>query len=228
MSCVNAVQPGVPTVVSRTGERSVRHVKTLNAGMTIFREGDTANSIYQLDSGVARLSKTVPDGRRQVLGFLFVGDFFTPSGFAMSTYDQAICTADAVTEITFACQPLDKLDALLSDQPRLARYMLAAAGHELFKLQQQMLLLGRMSAIERVVWFLLRMKEQQSAEGDASIQLPMSRLDIADYLGLRIETVSRTLRYLRDHCIIKLNGKAEVSIIDSAKLHVISGGIRTD
>ncbi|ABQ28835.1 Crp/Fnr family transcriptional regulator [Acidiphilium cryptum] len=200
------------------------HARALEAGTTIFMENQIADKMYQIVSGIVRLSKGLQDGRRQVLGFLFAGDFFVPSGFVVGINKNATCTAEALTDMQIISLPLRNLDALLTDQPKFASDLLLATERSLIQAQQQMLRLGRMSATERVTWFLLMMKEQQDDDGDASIHLPMSRIDIADYLGIRSETISRVLRWLRDHRMITVSDRATITIIDSASMCHVSGG----
>ncbi len=222
MSHVAAEQPRATIANwSAAGEPGFR-AGALEAGASLFIEGENVDKIYDLVSGIVRLSKMLPDGRRQILGFLFPGEIFTPSGFAISHGGCATCSADAVTSVEVVTHRLSSFDGLLASRPDLTRSLLATAAKSLFMAQQQMLLLGRMSATERLVWFLLRMAEQQDVEGDGPIRLPMSRVDIADYLGLTMETVSRTFRWLRERNIIALRGATEIRIVDPGRARQIA------
>jgi len=214
--------PGLLAASCMPADASATRNRTLAAGAALFREGDGAESIYALVSGVVRLSKALPDDRRQIVGFVFPRQIFTSSGFALAREGLATCTADAVTLCQMTVYQRNELDRLLEERPNVARSMLAASSRCLYLAQQQMLLLGRMSAIERVSWFLLMMARQQNVEGDASLHLPMNRLDIADYLGLAIETVSRTLCRLRDNRFIEVPSAAEIRIRDWAGIRRVA------
>ena len=218
-----AAEPSRSTIAnwSAAGEPGFR-AGALEAGASLFIEGETVDKIYDLVSGIVRLSKMLPDGRRQILGFLFPGEIFTPSGFAISHGGCATCSADAVTSVEVVTHRLSSFDGLLASRPELTRSLLATAAKSLFMAQQQMLLLGRMSATERLVWFLLRMAEQQDVEAGEPIRLPMSRVDIADYLGLTMETVSRVFRWLRERNIIALKGATEIRIVDPGRARQIA------
>ncbi len=213
-----AAEPSRSTIAnwSAAGEPGFR-AGALEAGASLFIEGETVDKIYDLVSGIVRLSKMLPDGRRQILGFLFPGEIFTPSGFAISHGGCATCSADAVTAVEVVTHRHSNFDGLLASRPELTRSLLATAAKSLFMAQQQMLLLGRMSATERLVWFLLRMAEQQDVEAGEPIRLPMSRVDIADYLGLTMETVSRVFRRLRERNIIALKGATQIRIVDPGR-----------
>ncbi len=169
-------------------------------GQVIFEEGDPADYVFNISAGEVRLYKLLPDGRRQVTGFLTPGDFLgliTESSYAYG--------AEAIGAVELCCMKLSGLERLLSDIPPVRERLLDMSRDELAAAQEQMLLLGRKSAREKILSFLVyRHKHLDPTGRDAGIELPMSRTDIADYLGLTIETVSRTFTALRDEGLIEL------------------------
>jgi len=192
------------------------------AGETIFWEGDPADSVFEVVKGTLRLHKLLPDGRRQVTGFLCAGHLvgLAPEG----TW---VYTAEAITEVTLCRYRRSAFERLIDTVPGFARRVLTATSHELRVAQDQMLLLGRKTAAERVASFLLLMAEQQGGGDDAeSISVPMGRNDIADYLGLTVETVCRTLTQLKRHELIELPTHGRIVIRDHDALEALaSGGI---
>ena len=194
------------------------------AGETIFFEGDIATHVYNLTAGVLRLSKLLPDGRRQIAGFLFPGDFL---GITME--DEHAFTAEAISPSTLCQFSRARFDAFVDTHPHLERRLYAIAAHELAAARQQVVLLGRKSAAERVASFLLMLDARRtSASGgeqlDDDITLPMSRTDIADYLGLRIETVSRELSALKTSRLIRLTTTQTIRFVDRERLEQLAEG----
>ena len=168
----------------------------LAAERVLFCEGGEAECVFAVTEGTVRLSKMLPDGRRQVTGFLSPGGFL---GIAYS--DTYAYSAEAVSPLALCRFPRRKLEALLYEIPSLERRLLSIAANELKAAQDQMLLLGRKSAEEKISTFLWHWcrRSRQNCEPDCVIDLPMNRTDIADYLGLTTETVSRTLsRFAKD------------------------------
>ncbi len=162
----------------------------------IFGEGEPADYVYKVISGAARSYKVLNDGRRQIGGFHLPGELFG-LGFG----DVHHCSAESVGKSTILVIKRKSLIALAAADYRVAQFLLALTARELQRVQDHMLLLIR-SAQERVAGFLLEMAERM-AKADA-IDLPMSRQDIADYLGLTIETVSRTLTQLESAAAISV------------------------
>jgi len=163
------------------------------ARAVVVSQGTQAESVFTITEGVVRLYKLLAHGRRQLLGFALPGDFL-----GLSLFDTYSFSADAVTD-TAACRFPRKLFIAYAEQrPHLLRRLHEFASHELSLAQDQMVLLGRRSAEERVATFLIMMRNRLQRLGHTSptLPLPMSRQDIADYLGLTIETVSRTLTRL--------------------------------
>lgn len=198
----------------------------LQARAALFVEGNTAGSIYELMSGVVRLSRMSPHGRREIMGFVFPGELFSSSGFGLTEPKAATCTADAVTSIRVTAHPWNTLDDLLVERPDFVRKMLATVRRGMFHAQQQMLLLGRMSALERVGWFLLMMAQLQNTERDAPLYLPMPWNDIADYLGITTEAVSRVFFQLRRSRLVELEDASTVRIVNWRSMRLLAWGTR--
>ncbi|SIS59857.1 Crp/Fnr family transcriptional regulator [Insolitispirillum peregrinum] len=201
--------------------RSIRGNLTCEAQETVFREGDNAENIYSVVEGCIKLSKLLSDGRRQVIGFLFPGDFFgfSPSG----AYGY---TAEAISPSTLCRFSEQRMKALLATTPELEQRLRTRLVMELAFAQEQMLLLGRMSAREKISHFLLMLSRRAVARQDppSPIAVPMSRLDMADYLGLTIETVSRTLTTMKKDGLIALPSPGIVDLLDRDGLHRIADG----
>jgi CRP/FNR family transcriptional regulator, nitrogen fixation regulation protein len=154
----------------------------------IFGENEPADYLYKLVSGSVRSYKVLIDGRRQIGAFYVPGDIF-----GLETGDTHTFSAEAITDCKILVIKRSAVIALATRDPDVARQMWAATARELRRVQEHSLLLIK-TAQERVASFLLEMAERVTADG--LVELPMSRQDIADYLGLTIETVSRTLTQL--------------------------------
>lgn len=169
-------------------------VVTLKTGAVLAREGDAAPHVFSISSGSLRVYKLLPDGRRQITGFLFAGDFL---GLAIG--DDYVFSAEAMEPSTVCRFRKGPFRALVEQSPPLEHMLLHRTMHELAAAQNQMLLLGRKTAIERMASFLLDLPGHDPARPSAPghVRLPMKRAEIADYLGLTIETVSRVLTRMK-------------------------------
>lgn len=182
----------------------------LSAGQALFHEGDPAARVFTLTRGTLKLYKLLPDGRRHVTGFMRAGDFL-----GISVDDEHAFTAVALEDAQLCWFPRNRFDNFVEDHPSLERELYRMAAHELAAAQRQMLLLGRKTAIERLATFLLSIaKRVDSTDEPKVISLPMTRSDIADYLGLTKETVSRALSAFRNQRLIRLLAIDKVEIID--------------
>lgn len=159
----------------------------------LFDQGAPAGHVFNVTEGVVRLYKSLPDGRRQIMGFALPGDFL-----GLALMDRYGVTAEAVTPVRICRFPRASFLSYIDGKPHLLRRLHEFAGHELSLAQDQMLLLGRKTAEEKVAAFLVNLRTRYARIGPMSVTvpLPMGRQDIADYLGLTIETVSRTLTKL--------------------------------
>ncbi|WP_024514657.1 helix-turn-helix domain-containing protein [Bradyrhizobium sp. Tv2a-2] len=174
---------------------------------TVFAEEEMAISFYNLIEGVMRLYKLLPDGRRQIVGFALPGDFL-----GMTASGRNAFSADAINAVAVCRFSKVSFQRFAEDKPHLLRRINEFAIRELSQAREHMVLLGRRSAEEKVATFLVSWRDRLARQNGASatLPLPMSRQDIADYLGLTIETVSRTFTKLE-----------RVGVIE-----IISGGVR--
>jgi len=186
-----------------------------SAGDTVVFEADRSTSVYSLASGLLRLSKLLPDGRRQIAGFLFPGDFL---GITME--EEHAFTAEAVTPSRLCRFSRRHFEEFVAAHPALERRLYALAAHELAAARQQLVLLGRKTARERIASFLLMLANRCCSS--ENVVLPMSRADVADYLGLRIETVSREISTLKVARVIQLTGRQSFRIIDRSRLEQLT------
>jgi CRP/FNR family nitrogen fixation transcriptional regulator len=162
----------------------------------IYGESEPADYLYKVVSGTVRTYKVLADGRRQIGAFYMAGDVF---GLEMG--DEHTFSAEAISDAKVLVIKRSALVALAERDNEVARQLWALTGRELSKVQDHIMLLIK-TAQERVVGFLLEMAERATNNG--ALELPMSRQDIADYLGLTIETVSRTLTILENTAAIEL------------------------
>lgn len=198
---------------------------------TIIYEEDEADNVYNIAEGVLRLTKLLPDGRRLVTGFLYPGDFV-----GLAFHNNYSYSVEAVTNVKVCRFPRKKLEKLLEQIPKLETKLLGMMSNELKEAQDQMMLLGRKSPKERLASFLLNIshRKMDNIAGPAKIhlisepakefELPMSRMDISDYLGLTIETVSRTLTSFSKDKIIATEGRKKIAILNRERLDDIAAG----
>ena len=167
--------------------------RCVSAKTTLFTQGEEAASVFNITEGMARLYKLLPDGRRQIIGFALAGDFL-----GLSLSDRFSFSADAVDDMRVCRMSRVRFSQQLDEMPHLMRRLHEMAANELMIAQDQLVVLGRRSAEERVAVFLLGLRKRFARMHHLSptVPLPMSRQDIADYLGLTIETVSRTFSKL--------------------------------
>ncbi len=178
----------------------------------IHGQGVVAGSCYRILSGCVRLVKLMEDGRRQVGEFLMAGDLV---GFdALDTHDFA---AEAVSDVVLRRYPRRLVDALAESNVALARRLRDLTSVSLRTAHTRLLLLGRKTASERIATFLLEMAERLPQVRDGVLELPMSRTDMADHLGLTIETVCRVLAHLRRDGTIAIE-RARIEICDGVGL----------
>jgi CRP/FNR family transcriptional regulator len=188
------------------------------AKSTVFEQGQDAAFVFNLTAGALRLSKLLPDGRRQVVGFAMPGDFL---GLAFEPCH--MFTADALTPAKMCQFSRLGFSELLDEKPRLLRSLMNMASHELTMAQDQMVVLGRRTAEEKIASFLIGMRNRYARIYGPSVHvpLPMTRLDIGDYLGLTVETVSRMLtRMAREKTIVIVPDG--VRLLDVARLELLA------
>jgi len=177
----------------------------------IYTEGDAASAFYRLERGVVRICKFLSDGRRQIDAFYTAGDIF---GFeAGATYEYC---AEAVTDCTLIAYRRNRLETMVANDNAMGLKLFSYAMQCLQRSRAHALLLGRGSATHKLAAFLRELFA--ASPGEAVIDLPMSRLDIADYLGLTIETVSRTLSQFERDGIIALTTSRRITLKNRAAL----------
>jgi CRP/FNR family transcriptional regulator len=197
-------------------------VVELAPGEVFRHEGDPPDYLFNITSGAVKLFKLLPDGRRQIVGFLSVGDDFVGFGRA----DAAAASAEAITPVRLCRFERGRFRALLDAYPALERRLLAVASDEIAAAQDHMMLLGRLSAEERVGRFLLARatSSRRMGNSDNEFELPMSRGDIADYLGLTTETVSRVFTRLRKRGLIEYGAAKHVVLRKPQALAALAEG----
>jgi CRP-like cAMP-binding protein len=181
----------------------------------IFGEGEPAEYLYKVVSGSVRSCKILDDGRRQVTGFHMVGEVF---GLELDEEHQF--SAEAVNDAVVLVVKRSAIIGLAARDADIARQLWAMTARELQRVQDHMLVLGCMGAKQRVAAFLLQMA-LRSSRGD-EIELPMSRQDIADYLGMTIETVSRTMTQLEKDAAIGLASARRIVLRNRAALTMLN------
>lgn len=163
----------------------------------IFGECEPATCVFRVLKGVVRTYRILADGRRQIAEFFLPGDVF---GLEQGSEHRS--SAEAVSDCEVLAMRRSTLAERAMTEPATAHRLWALTLHRLRRSEEHMLVLGRKSAAERLAWFLLDISERIPAPD--RVELPMSRQDIADYLGLTIETVSRTVTQLQDDGVIAL------------------------
>ncbi len=184
--------------------RMARH-RRFAPGQTILAESEEPEFLANILSGAVKLTKSLPDGRQQIVGLLFPPDFL---GRALGRGEN--CLAEAATEVELCCYPAKPFRALLQSCPALERRLLEKALDELDAAREWMVLLGRKSAREKVASFFLMLARRAALShcatcggaGPLKVAVPLKRADIADYLGLTIETVSRQITALKTRGIL--------------------------
>lgn len=186
---------------------------------TIFNDGDEATNCYKVISGAVRLCKHMADGRRQIADFLLAGDFFGFMQFGHYKF-----TAEAVGNVVLMRYPQRQVARLSSSMPNLRGRLLVLLSQRLLGMQDHLVMLGRQTAKERIASFLLHIAERSDAEEHIAFDLPMSRQDIADYLGLTIETVCRMLSELKRDRVIAIPNAGQVVLNDMDALSALAEG----
>ena len=198
--------------------RCMGTVVQLSARQPLFHEGDRADLVHNVTRGMLKLYKLLPDGRRQVMGFVQAGDFL-----GITLDEEHAFTAEALEPVELCRFPRHRFDAFLEEHPRMERELYRLAAHELAAAQEQMVVLGRKTANERIASFLIMLlRRSRSSLPAETVRLPMSRLDIADYLGLTKETVSRGFTSFKTGGLIRLLNDHAVRILDRKRLEHIS------
>ncbi len=181
----------------------------------IFIQNDPAKHLYNITEGNVKIYQLLDDGRIQIVGFLYPGDFF--GSYRNNQYNYS---AEAIGNLKICVFDQKILDKYLDENPVLAKELLHQTSFELTLAQDRITVLGKLNAGERIATFLLNISEQRKRIGwqNNPISLPMSRQDIADYLGLTIETVSREFSNLKSSNIVKFMTSKQIYLTNPEAL----------
>ena len=198
---------------------AIKTYRDFDAGREIIAAGEVSPTVGSIVRGVVKLIKTLPDGRTQMVGLLFAGDFIGHALRANAEYD-----AVAATDVTLCLFVRRPFEALLRATPRLEQRLLEMTLNELDAAREWMLVLGRKTAREKIASLLAIIGRRDAAlhlgrrNGVLTFDLPLTREAMADYLGLTLETVSRQISALRKDGVIELEGKRRVTVPDVNRL----------
>lgn len=200
---------------------SIAHTRAVEPGQVIMSEEADVGFVANILSGVVKLTKTMADGREQIVGLQFPPDFLGRAYRSEAPY-----TAQALTPVELCTFPRARFDRFLAAHAGLEHRLFEATLDELDAARDWMLLLGRKSAREKVASFVMMIARRAvpAADGTVTLDLPLSRADIADFVGLTIETVSRQLTRLRADGMIRLVGTRTVVVPDPRRLAEAAGG----
>jgi CRP/FNR family transcriptional regulator, anaerobic regulatory protein len=207
---------------------SIAHRRRFHAGQVIVSDQEPADFFANVLSGTIKLTKTLPDGRQQIVGLLFPPDFLGRAYSRSNPY-----FAEAATDVELCCFSHQSFERVIRDHPDLQHRLFERTLDELDAARDWMLLLGRKTAEEKLASFLVLLarrslltrcaKTGTGAAGGAVFDLPLTRADIADFLGLTIETVSRQLTKLKAQGLIRLKGSRTIEVPDAGQLQRIAG-----
>lgn len=194
---------------------SISYDKKISKSENIFNQGDEANKFYNLRTGSIKIYKISPDGRKQIIGFLYPGDFL-----GMSSEEEYSYSAEALEDTILCSFSKTKLENFFIQHPIIEKKILAITNQELSVAQDQIFLMGKYSAKERILKFLLNISEQRRKIGwvENPVKLSMTISDVGNYLGLTIETVSRNLAILKKEKIISEVGNKNFFLNDKNKI----------
>ncbi|WP_421696405.1 Crp/Fnr family transcriptional regulator [Aestuariivirga sp.] len=204
----------------------IAHRKKVPAGQTIISDEEPVDFFANVISGAIKLTKTLPDGRQQIVGLLFAPDFLGRAYSKNNPY-----TAEAATDVEICTFPNAAFERLVGEYPGLQQRLFQHTLDELDAAREWMLLLGRKTAEEKVASFLYMLARRslltscahKSSEMTAAFELPLTRSDMADYLGLTIETVSRQLTRLKTSNVIRLSTNRLIMVPDLDRLAQSAG-----
>ncbi|WP_035484772.1 helix-turn-helix domain-containing protein [Geminicoccus roseus] len=200
--------------------QSIMIASSLAPHQTLVEEGEPRRKVFTLTSGMLRLYTMLPDGRRQITAFLLPGDYLGLGD--EETYDE---TAEAVIESKLCGFPVAEMERLMELHPRLHARLYQMTRIALRQARDSQMILGRLAPVEKIASFLLVLSARAVEHGQPGnpVHLAMTRMDIADYLGLTIETVSRSFTKLRVQGLIRLPDAHQVEIVDRRALTAVAG-----
>ncbi len=193
----------------------IKYYRNYEAGQSISWAGDEMPFVASVVKGVASISQTLEDGRTQMVGLLLPSDFIGRPGRGKSVYD-----VTAVSDVTLCCFRRKPFEQMILSTPHVAERLLDMTLDELDAAREWMLILGRKTAREKIASLLAIIARRESTfgmtklTGKITIDLPLTREAMADYLGLTLETVSRQISALKRESIIELDGKRRIRVDD--------------
>lgn len=200
----------------------IKTYKSFEAGDTILLRGDPLEYVGSVVRGVATLNKTMEDGRTQMVGMLFPSDFIGRPGRSEIDYDVM-----AVTNVTLCCFRRGPFERMIATTPHISERLMEMALDELDAARDWMVLLGRKTAREKIATFVEMLVRRQHmdkvAASNGTLVLPLTRDEIADYIGLTLETVSRQLNAMKKEGILRFAGRSRFEVADLAALHGATG-----
>lgn len=189
-------------------------VRKIESKEHVFCEGDPRLHVFRVEEGVIAIYKTLCDGRRRIIDFAYPGDLL-----GLGVLDEHILSAQATSPAKVRCFSAASLEAMAENDADLALKLYKSVCQELTATRSLLVTVGQRSAVERVAAFLLGLRRRSGDESCETVTLAMRRSDIADLLGLTIETVSRTLTKLRTMGVIDVElGGTTVALRDVARL----------
>ena len=217
-----ALQPAITARPASGFEQALAAgaLKRVEAKEFVFLEGDPASHVYRVETGAVALFKVLADGRRQIVGFAYPGDLI-----GLGAEGEHVMNAQATKPTRLRCLPMSGLHRSVAQDPSFGFKLYQALARELASARDLMLTTGQRSATERVVSFLLAFsrRNQRNGQDPTTFDLPMTRADIGDFLGLTIETVSRTFSKLKNMGLIELPQSNHVKLIDVDALASLAG-----
>jgi CRP/FNR family transcriptional regulator len=216
-----ARRAGLSVMESRQFANRIEHRRPRQPHEFVHRAGSALSSLYVIHSGFLKTSVTDGNGREQITGFAMPGDLVGMEAIATGLHQ---CNTIAIEPSSICGMRFADFEHLGAVMPALQHHFHRTMGAEIARDHGMMLLLGAMRADERVTMFLLHLSRRFAARGrpDARFHLPMSRHDIGNYLGLKLETVSRVFSQLHDAGLISARGK-NIELLDMARLHALIG-----
>jgi CRP-like cAMP-binding protein len=213
---------GVGLLSSRQRSQIARIATSVqySAGKVIYREGSNAQSVFIIASGIVKLFRDLPSGRRPVMAFLFADDMF---GLAQSGH--YVNSAQTITPVTLYSMRVATLTDALRHDADLAVQFLCKAAHELTGALRHTVIVTRRDALGRVTMFLRMLEQDSRLSQDSKIEVSVSRLDVANYLGLSLEAVSRALSQLERDGIIAFEGRRRVRVVDRTRFEKIAAAL---
>ena len=198
----------------------IKPYRTIRKGEALYRTGDPLRALYAVRRGMFKTTSVTEDGRVHVTGFFLPSEVL---GFDAITSQRHHCTAEAL-ETSDICEiPFERLEALAHRIPGLQHQLFAVMSHEIQADEDMLVILGRMTAEERLATFLVSFSHRQAALGlsDIDLNLVMSRQDIGHYLGLALETVSRLLSRFQEQGLIEIIGR-QIRLLDRNRVEAIA------